>query len=86
VAEVHVGGHHRLGVADLLGDPAGLPVQGDRPVRVLVVEAGAEQVERAGLLGSGAGLPGNRDGLFAVSNGCSAFEGSSSDGGMTPAA
>jgi hypothetical protein len=33
VTQVGIGAHDRLGVADLLGDPAGLPVQSSGPVQ-----------------------------------------------------
>jgi hypothetical protein len=69
VAEVHVGAHDSLGVTDLLGDPASLCVQGDRPVGVVVVQAGAENVERTGLLGPGADRTSDRDRLFGAGNG-----------------
>jgi hypothetical protein len=70
VAEVDVGAHDRFGVADLLGDPAGLPVQRNRPVQLAeVVQARPQGAEGVGLLGPGADRPCDRDRLLAIGNG-----------------
>jgi hypothetical protein len=75
VAEVAVGADDGLGIADLLGDPAGFQVQGDRSAELAeVFQAHPKDCERVGFLGLGPDRAGDRDRFLTVGNGSLVLE------------